>query len=223
MNQKIVFWIGLLMALSVLLVACSGSTAASQVENPPSADSEVAANPESTENMPTEEPDPTDDSVVETPSSFPSPLTGQIAPDFTITDEKGNTVNLIEQLQDNEHVVLVFYFSSSCTPCMAQLVEIEKDRARYEDKGAQVMAIAVQSEKRAALVARRTEAQFPILADSGNIVAEAYGVLDGGVSTPSVFIINKDQQVVWSEISHIEGSGCGTERVPSQTILENLG
>ena len=54
-------------------------------------------------------------------------------------------------------------------------------------------------------------------------VAEAYGVLeDGGLSTPAVFIINNDRQIVWSEIFHNEGSGCGDNRVPSYTILANL-
>jgi hypothetical protein len=65
-----------------------------------------------------------------------------------------------------------------------------------------------------------SRAQFPILADSDHVVAEAYEVFDGELSNPSVFIINKDRQIVWKEISVIEGGG--TERVPSQTILEHL-
>jgi peroxiredoxin len=87
-----------------------------------------------------------------------------------------------------------------------------------------VIAIAVQNETYAEYTRKTVHTQFPILADSDHAVAEAFGVNEeDGESTPSVFIINKDRQIVWSQISHIEGGGCGKERVPSQTILENLG
>jgi peroxiredoxin len=154
------------------------------------------------------------------------PRFGDIAPDFTLPDSNGNEVSLGETLQENEQVVIVFYIGVGCTPCMAQLREIENDRVKYEEKGAHVIAIAVQSEENAEFTRKTVQAQFPILADYRD-VAKAYGVfelrfpiLDEGVSTPSVFIIDKDQQIVWSEITHVEG--CGTERVPSQTILEKL-
>ncbi len=155
----------------------------------------------------------------------------ETAADFTLPDADGNMVSLADELQENEQVVLVFYYGKDCTPCMAQLSEIENDRAKYEDKNAQVIAIAVQNEELAGISAKVSGAQFPILAGD-KAVAEAYGVfeslssgfdVDFGLTTPSVFIINKDRQIIWSEISYIEGEGCGTERVPSQTILENLG
>ena len=93
-------------------------------------------------------------------------------------------------------------------------------------------SIASCTELGASTSAEVSNAQFPILAGD-KAVAEAYGVfvstssdfdLGFGQSTPSVFIIDKDNQIVWSEITHIDGMGCGsTKRVPSQIILENLG
>ena len=165
------------------------------------------------------------------------PRTGDIAPDFTLPDTNGNMVSLADELGENEQVVLVFYYTYICTPCMTQLREIENDRAKYEEMGAQVIAIAVQSDISAKTSVQTSRAQFPILADSDHTVAEAYGVYDllpedDGLSTPSVFVINKDRQIVWDHIassifeegedlSHASAS-CGGERVPSQTILENL-
>jgi len=147
----------------------------------------------------------------------------EVAADFTLPDSDGNMVSLSNELQENELVVLVFYYGASCRPCMAQLSEIENDRPKFEEKGVQVIAVAVQSEKNAKDSAYISGAQFPILADNKRTVAEAYGVLeDDWLSTPSVFIINKDRQIVWHEISHIEGGGCGKERVPSKRILENM-
>ena len=102
-------------------------------------------------------------------------------------------------------MVLVFYYSDECSSCMSQLFVIEQDRAKYEEKGALVMAIAVQSETDAALTAQVSQAQFPILADDNHTVTQAYGVLDDrGLSSPSVFIINKDQENMISSIQQTE-------------------
>jgi peroxiredoxin len=233
MNKQMVFWIGLMFVCSFLLAACSGTTPTSQVNEPISAASDateeleptetvVTEEPEPTESVDTEEPKPTKKAPEEEPEST-SLLTGDTAPDFTLPDSNGNEVSLADSLKENEQVVLVFYFGYLCQPCMAQLSEIENDRTKYEEAGSQVIAIAVQGNYGAKTTAKVSNAQFPILADNDRIVAEAYGVLDEGLSTPSVFIINKDRQIVWREITHIEGSGCGTNRIPSQTILENLG
>jgi len=146
----------------------------------------------------------------------------EIAPDFTLPDNEGNMVSLSGMLEENEHVVLVFYFGYTCPPCMAQLREIENDRAQYEAMGAQIVGIAVQNERGARTSAETSGAEFPILADSDRSVAKAYGVDDAGLSTPSVFVIDRDGHVIWKEITVIEGMGCGTERVPSQAILDVL-
>ncbi len=212
MKKEIVFWLGLVFVLSLLMAACSGATPNPQTVEPKSAESVV-----------TEEPEPTESVVTDEPKSAPSPLTGEIAPDFTLPDSDGNEVSLADTLQGKEQVVIVFYYGVGCTPCMAQLREIEKDHAKYEEKGAQVIAITVQSEKHAEYTRKIIHAQFPILADNDHAVAEAYGVLFDSVSSPAVFLINKDRQIFWSKITHLDKyGGCGSERVPSETILENL-
>jgi len=218
MKNANVYLIGLVVVLSLLMAACSGTSPTPQTEEPMSVESVV-----------TEQPADVEEEVPEEPATRKSTL--KMATDFTLPDGNGNMVSLADELQENEQVVLVFYISSDCPTCMAQLSEIENDRARYEEKGAQVIAIAVQEELGAGTSAQVSNAQFPILAGDKD-VAEAYGVFESssagfdvefGSSTPSVFIINKDQEIVWGEISHIEGYGCGLDRVPSQTILENLG
>lgn len=244
MNKQMIYWTSLLLVLSFLLAACSGTTPTPRTEEPESAVSAVTEEPEPTESEAAQEPEPTEVVVTEVPEATegvatdePMPtespsteepetglLVGETAPDFTLPDGEGNMVSLAGKLQDFEHIVVVFYYLDACQPCMAQLSEIENDRAKYEEKSAQVIAIAVQNEQGAARSKKISDAQFPILADSDHTVADAFGVSEyDGLSTPSVFIINKERQVVWSEISHIEGFGCGTDRIPSQTILENLG
>ena len=60
---------------------------------------------------------------------------------------------------------------------MQQLGELEEDRGKYEEKGAQLMALAVQSQDGAANTLKQTKVQYPILADTDHAVAEAYNVL----------------------------------------------
>lgn len=219
MKKEIVNYFGLVFVLSFLMAACTGTTPTPQTQEPKAVENVVTEQPAAVE----EEALPTD--------STPRKSSLEMATDFTLPDSNGNMVSLADELQENEQVVLVFYYSSACQPCMEQLSEIGDDRAKYEEKGAQVIAIAIQLELDASNSAKASNAQFPILVGD-KAVAEAYDVfeslspgfdLDFGLSTPSVFIINKDGNIVWSQISHIEGYGCGTERVPSQTILENLG
>jgi peroxiredoxin len=103
---------------------------------------------------------------------------------------------------------------------MNQLGGLAEDYTKYEENGTQVIALAVQPQEEAALTVERTNAPFPILADSDHVVADAYGIYNlfaGFEAAPSVFIINQDGLITWAHIASTV-----SERVPSQTILENL-
>ncbi len=160
--------------------------------------------------------------------------TAEIAADFSLPDSEGNMVNLADELAENEQVVLVFYYGWSCAPCMNQLREIAADYAKYEEKGAKVMAVAVQNLNLATASKGVSKVPFPVLADTDHLVSEAFGVYDTlpedfGKATPSVFVINQDREITWKHVNesvYEEGEEvkptCGKERVPSETILENL-
>lgn len=80
--------------------------------------------------------------------------------------------------------------------------------------------MAVQPQEEAALSVERSEARFPILADIEHAVADAYGVYNhfsDSEAAASVFIISKDGGIIWENIATYQ-----SQRVPSQTILENL-
>lgn len=191
--------------LTILLAACSGAVS---VEN--SVDNNVPNENASAKNK-----------QIDNESGDTIPAEIETAPDFTLPDKNWELVSLEDLLQTNNHVVVVFYFAFSCPPCMEQLREIENDLTKYEEIGAKVVAIAVQGEKEAEMSDRTVQAHFPILADKDHAVAEAYGVFDGGLSMPSVFIINQEHEVIWGRISVIP-SGCGKDRIPSQSILEKI-
>lgn len=107
---------------------------------------------------------------------------------------------------------------------MKQLGGLEEDRAKFEEKGAQIIVVAVQSQKAAETSKMAARVHFPFLADTDHAVADAFGVFNlledpimQNEATPAVFIINKDGQIVWSEIA--ENSD---QRTQSETILANL-
>jgi hypothetical protein len=103
---------------------------------------------------------------------------------------------------------------------MNQLVGLADDYTKFEQQGAQIIALAVQPQNAAAATVEGSKAQFPILADSEHAVADEYGVYDlfqDSEAAASVFIISQDGRIVWDHIATRQ-----TERVPSQTILENL-
>ncbi|MFQ5576855.1 MAG: peroxiredoxin family protein [Anaerolineae bacterium] len=104
--------------------------------------------------------------------------------------------------------------------CRNQLVELEKDRPKFEAKGAQIIALAYQNQNDARQSVAETGAAYPILADADHRVAGQYGVfnlLGDGVATPAVFIIGPNREILWSYI----GANIA-DRPSNKTILENL-
>jgi peroxiredoxin Q/BCP len=103
---------------------------------------------------------------------------------------------------------------------MNQLGGLAEDYTKYQEKGAQVIALAVQPQEEAALTVERTKAPYPVLADSDHVVTEEFGIFNlfaGFEAAPSVFIIDQDGLITWAHIASTV-----SERVPSETILENL-
>ena len=128
---------------------------------------------------------------------------GSPAPDFTLRDENGEEVTL-SSLQ-GQNVVLVFYpfaFSSICTKELRDVTGLE---AKYGDANAKVFGVSVDSPF-ALKAFRKHEGLTPhLLSDfePKGAVAQEYGAyLDGlGFATRATFVIDKDGNVAWKQIS----------------------
>ncbi len=69
-------------------------------------------------------------------------------------------------------------------------------------------------------MARLVQAEYPLLADVHHAVADAYGVfnlLNDGVATPAVFIVDPTGRIVWSYIGR-----SATDRPSPSEILAHL-
>ena len=108
---------------------------------------------------------------------------------------------------------------------MSQLGKLEEDRGEFTNKGAQVIAIAVQEQAGAARSVEVSKATFPILADADHSVTSQYGVFailpassgGKGKAGPAVFIISQDGRIHWAYVA--KGP---SDRPSNQTILDNL-
>jgi peroxiredoxin Q/BCP len=74
-------------------------------------------------------------------------------------------------------VVLVFYPADHSPVCTVQLQTYSHDIAEFADVGAQVLAISPQGVEEHEGFAAEHGLAFPLLADEGKQVGEAYGIL----------------------------------------------
>jgi peroxiredoxin len=105
---------------------------------------------------------------------------------------------------------------------MDQLGELETLQSEFESRGAQLIAIAYQSEADAAKSVEASGATFPILADVDRQVIDLYGVY--GLETtqenktiPAVFVIDQTGNIHWAYVGKYAG-----DRPTTQVILDNI-
>jgi len=99
-------------------------------------------------------------------------------------------------------------------------VELQAAYAQFRARQAELVALAYHDVAQAQQMDQLVQAEYPLLADAQHAVADAYGVfnlLGDGVSTPSVFVIDRAGQMVWSYI----GQDANDRPAPS-IILSHL-
>ncbi|KAA9393254.1 peroxiredoxin [Kocuria coralli] len=119
---------------------------------------------------------------------------GQFAPDFTLTNQYGEEVQLSEHR--GRPVVVVFYpfaFSSVCTGEMCQLQDMLEE---VQEVDALLLAISTDTTHVLKAFANVESLEFDLLSDfwPHGQVAESYGVLDPekGVPSRTTFLIDGD-------------------------------
>ena len=99
-------------------------------------------------------------------------------------------------------------------------MDLQNNCATFQERHAEVVAVAVQDVARAKAMRERTGASFPLLADPDHAATDAYEVFDllgDGLATPSVFIVDADGTIVWSYVGQH-----AADRPGADTILSHL-
>lgn len=136
---------------------------------------------------------------------------GDPAPAFTVKDQNGSEVKLSDF--KGEKVVLYFYPKDNTPTCTNQACNIRDNYELLLKKGYKVFGVSPDSEKSHQKFIRKHSLPFPLLADTGHQMVEAYGVwgektLFGrtymGVLR-TTFVINK-KGIIEEIISKVESS-----------------
>lgn len=101
---------------------------------------------------------------------------GAIAPNFMAKDIHNTSYSLSDALLNGE-VVLIFIRGQWCPFCNKHLKEIQENLPLIFKKGASVVVISPETSEFIKKTIKKTDAEFTILHDQDNTIANAYDVL----------------------------------------------
>lgn len=127
-------------------------------------------------------------------SGQPAPITGALAPDFTLTNTKGQSLTLNNYLGQP---VLINFWATWCGPCRTEMPAIEAAYQKYKSEGLAVLAVdSDESEQEVIDFGNSLNLTFDLLLDPGNSVNDLYRIR----AYPSSFFIGRDGMVVALQI-----------------------
>lgn len=101
---------------------------------------------------------------------------GEKAPDFTLTNAKGESVALHDLLKKGP-VVLTWYRGGWCPYCNLTLRALQKALPDFESAGAQLVALTPELPDKTLTTAEKNDLQFQVLTDLNHHIAQEYGVV----------------------------------------------
>jgi alkyl hydroperoxide reductase subunit AhpC len=128
-----------------------------------------------------------------------SVLIGDLAPDFTLTNQFGENVTLSD-FRGKKPVVMVFYPLSFSGICTGELCELRDNFDRFDRDNVELLAISVDSKFVQKMFAEHEGYKFSVLADfwPHGGVAKEYGVFieEAGISNRATFVIDTNGVLV---------------------------
>jgi peroxiredoxin len=114
------------------------------------------------------------------------------APRFSYTTLEGRQANS-ESLRGQ--VVLVNFWATSCTTCVAEMPDLVATHQKYQAKGLQTLAVAMSYDPPSFVLgfAQSKQLPFTVVMDNTGSIAQAFGDVK---LTPTTFLLNKRGEVV---------------------------
>ncbi|MBP1325159.1 peroxiredoxin [Leucobacter exalbidus] len=124
---------------------------------------------------------------------------GTQAPDFTLSDQNGESLTLSELVAEGP-VALVFFPLAFSGICTSELCELRDNLAIFADSKVRLVGISVDSVWTLKAWAAAEGYEFSILSDfwPHGGVAKEFGVFvdEAGISTRATFVIGEDRKVL---------------------------
>ena len=133
---------------------------------------------------------------------MPKLLPGDHAPDLTLPTADGSSVTLSEQWVRG-WTILTFYRGDSCPVCNRYLHSLQESFDRFQEVGAQIVAISADRPDRERATVERNHLAFPVLADPERRAIDAYDVIyneTAGHAEPAVFLISPIGTIAYESI-----------------------
>lgn len=130
--------------------------------------------------------------LIQSKAAEKSVQSGEPAPDFSLPDVDGSTVNLRTLLQHGP-VVVTFYRGDWCPFCNLALRAYEHILPQIKAFGGSLVAISPQTPDYSILTAQHKELTYPVLSDVGNHVARSYGLVYTLPEALHPFSVNLEQ------------------------------
>jgi len=122
---------------------------------------------------------------------------GDLAPDFSLTDQNGQTQQL-STLLTNGPVVLFFYPAAMTSGCTKEACSFRDNASAFADFQAQRVGISMDDVAKQAEFSSLHSFDYPLLADTDGAVAKSYGVKRaiGLLKVKrTTFVINQDRTI----------------------------
>lgn len=146
-------------------------------------------------------------------------LIGSAIPAITLTDLSGKTTPITDIIKDKPSII-VFYRGGWCPYCNAHLSELGKAEDEILKTGYQIIAISPDAATELNKTLDKNELHYTLLSDKGGNLAKAMGIAfeapqkydkmlskysgganDGYLPVPSVFITDKDGNIVFEYVN----------------------
>jgi len=100
--------------------------------------------------------------------------TGDKVPEFTATDQDGNTVSLSDFR--GKKLVVFFYPRANTPGCTAEACNLRDHYSELQEAGYALLGVSADSQKKQANFRNKFDFPFPLLADEDRVVIETFGV-----------------------------------------------
>ena len=129
---------------------------------------------------------------------------GQEAPNFTLTNQFGEAVELAS-FRGKKNVVIVFYPFAFSGICTGELCALRDDLAAYQNEGSELLAISCDPMYSLKAFGEAEGYKFNLLADfwPHGAVTKAYGVFneDRGFAIRGTFVVDKAGILRWQVVN----------------------
>ncbi|HWB25453.1 MAG TPA: TlpA disulfide reductase family protein [Chitinophagaceae bacterium] len=124
------------------------------------------------------------------------PAVGSTVPDIKLPDLKGKSINL-SSLKGK--VVVLDFWASWCGPCRRSIPDLKAIYEKYKDKGLEVYAVSLDTEKKDWTTAiKEDKTDWIHVIDQDNAVAKLWQIQ----YIPTTYLLDKDGKVISVDANH---------------------